>query len=159
MRATSGRVLLLGYAALSLLAHPLAGLPKRGVRDKITAFAETVRGVRMRAAAYGVMLRAGHARGPMACRTIPAGMPRAFPRPRACRPMRSPCLALRGSAAQGGAGAESDGGRELEEALVLPLAAGDYARVLDDAPGWDAKTTGLVLERRARLRAARCMSS
>jgi hypothetical protein len=143
MRSTSGRALLLAYAAISLLAYQLAGLPQPpGFRDKITAFAAVGRGVCTRnAAAYRIMLRALHVRGAMTCRTSSAVTPRAFPRPRACRPFRSPGLALRGSADQGGAGAEGNGATEPEEALSLPLAAGDYARVLDDAPGWDAETS------------------
>ena len=137
-RPTSVRGLLLAFAVLPLFAHQLAGFSQR------LAFTAPGRGLYMReAAARGIVLRAGHFRGPTTRKASPDVMPSVFLRPSDGPPFCGSCLALRARADQDGAEAEGGDGRELEEDLSRPLAAGDYARVLDDAPGWDVETTFL----------------
>jgi hypothetical protein len=129
-RPTSVRGMLLAFAVLPLFAHQLAGFPQR------LAFTAPVRGLYTReAAARGIVLRAGHFRGPTTRKLSSDVMSSVFLRPLACPPFCGSCLALRARADQDGAEAEGD--------LSRPLAAGDYARVLDDAPGWVVKTTFL----------------
>ena len=137
-RPTSVRGMLLAFAVLPLFAHQLAGFPQR------LAFTAPVRGLYTReAAARGIVLRPGHFRGPTTRKASPDVMPSVFLRPSDGPPFCGSCLALRARADQDGAEAEGGDGRELEEDLSRPLAAGDYARVLDDAPGWVVETTFL----------------
>lgn len=124
---TSVRALLLAFVVLLLLVHQLAGFPQR------LPFTAAGPGLYTReATTKGIVLRAGHVRGPLPRRASFNVM--SF-HPRACRLFRGSCIALRDRADQDGAEAEGDAGREMEEDLSRPLAAGDYARVLDDAPG------------------------